>query len=409
MSPHHSNYFRYISDGPLGYTSNYRAHAKLFQTDCQLSDTNVLTSQPEIRVDDTDQGRTEGTQVARITGLKVRFQQADEKVYAVNGVSFHVEKREKIAFVGESGCGKTVTGLSLLRLLPKNAQVTGSIEINGRDLLHLSKRELRDIRGQEVAAVFQDPMTSLNPVLTIGEQLSETLSAHTKIGRNAAKVRSAELLQLVGISGGASRLKSFPHQLSGGMRQRVMISMAIAMRPQILVADEPTTALDVTTQALVLEQLCELTDQFNTSLVLITHDLSVVARIVDRVLVMYAGFIVESAASVPLYRAPAHPYTVGLLNSVQRLGANAGSYRPIEGSLPDPRTEPRGCPFEPRCEWRLPICSEEMPSLVPSFEDPDHLVACHNPVLPSEIRVGRPARRHLQNTTSAPSTPGVPQ
>jgi oligopeptide/dipeptide ABC transporter ATP-binding protein len=335
--------------------------------------------------------------VAQVRDLKIRFRRADDTVYAVNGVSFEVKRGEKIAFVGESGCGKTVTGLSLLGLLPKSATLSGSIEINGRDLFKLSKDQLRDLRGREVAAVFQDPMTSLNPVLTIGEQLSETLSAHAKIGRRDARVRSTELLQLVGISGGSARLKSFPHQLSGGMRQRVMIAMAIAMKPAILVADEPTTALDVTTQALVLEQLCNLTDEFGTSLVLITHDLSVVARIVDRVIVMYAGFVVESAPSVPLYRAPAHPYTVGLLNSVPRLGAGSG-YRPVEGSLPDARIAPIGCPFEPRCEWRLAKCKVEMPTLSSHLGDADHQIACHNPVLPSEIRIGHPG-------ASRPGTP----
>jgi len=338
--------------------------------------------------------------VADVRDLKIRFRRADDTVYAVNGVSFQVKAHEKIAFVGESGCGKTVTGLSLLGLLPKSATLSGTIEINGRNLLSLSKDELRDVRGREVAAVFQDPMTSLNPVLTIGEQLNETLSAHAKIGRRDARVRSAELLQLVGISGGSERLKSFPHQLSGGMRQRVMIAMAIAMKPAILVADEPTTALDVTTQALVLEQLCNLTEEFDTSLVLITHDLSVVARIVDRVIVMYAGFIVESAPSIPLYRTPAHPYTVGLLNSVPRLGGNATTYRPIEGSLPDARVEPHGCPFEQRCAWRLAKCKEEMPALKPHGGSVNHLVACHNPVLPTEIRLGRPEERLRRTSTT---------
>jgi oligopeptide/dipeptide ABC transporter ATP-binding protein len=334
--------------------------------------------------------------VAQVRDLKIRFRRADDTVYAVNGVSFQVNRHEKIAFVGESGCGKTVTGLSLLGLLPKSATLSGTVEINGRDLFGLSKDQLRNIRGREVAAVFQDPMTSLNPVLTIGEQLRETLSAHTKISRGDARRRSTELLQLVGISGGAARLKSFPHQLSGGMRQRVMIAMAIAMKPAILVADEPTTALDVTTQALVLEQLCKLTDEYDTSLVLITHDLSVVARIVDRVIVMYAGFIVESAPSVPLYRSPAHPYTVGLLNSVPRLGAKDAAFRPVEGSLPDARIEPRGCPFEPRCEWRLSQCKDVMPMLAPHLGVSDHLIACHNPVLPTEIRVGHPTKRQRE-------------
>jgi oligopeptide/dipeptide ABC transporter ATP-binding protein len=175
-----------------------------------------------------------------------------------------------------------------------------------------------------------------------------------------------------------------------------MIAMAIAMKPSVLVADEPTTALDVTTQALVLEQLCNLTDEFDTSLVLITHDLSVVARIVDRVIVMYAGFIVETASSIPLYRTPAHPYTVGLLNSVPKLGVNAAAYRPVEGSLPDPRNEPHGCPFEPRCEWRLAKCKVEMPTLSPHLGDAKHLVACHNPVLPTEIRLGHPEVQRQQ-------------
>ncbi len=343
-----------------------------------------------------------------VRGLVVRFRTADGTIHAVNGVSFELEAGERLGLVGESGCGKSVTNLALIRLLPRPAGRIegGSVLFEGRDLLALREDEVRDIRGRDIAMIFQDPMTSLNPVLTIEEQLVETIAAHRPIGRDEARRRAVELLRMVGIPNPEARLRSFPHQFSGGMRQRVMIAMALALEPKILIADEPTTALDVTIQAQVLELLRRLTEEHRTALILITHDLGVVAGMTDRVAVMYAGFIVESAATADLFARPAHPYTVGLLHSIPRVDERDGKELiPIEGRPPDMRELPVGCPFAPRCAWRLPVCWEANPSLQPVARGAvvdagpavtarltPHLSACHNPPTVEEARAGRPLR-----------------
>jgi oligopeptide/dipeptide ABC transporter ATP-binding protein len=330
-----------------------------------------------------------------VRDLRVRFTLLDGTVFAVNGVSLHLDAGETLGLVGESGSGKSVTSLALMRLLPPQpaAHVTGEIVFDGRDLAGLPERQMRAMRGRDLAMVFQDPMTSLNPVLRIGEQIEETIRAHRDVDTDTAKSRAAELLRLVGIADPEGQLDRYPHEFSGGMRQRVMIAMALALEPKLLIADEPTTALDVTIQAQVLELLKELTTERGTAVILITHDLGVVARMTRRVAVMYAGKIVESAPTAGLFASPTHPYTVGLLHSIPRLEGDVGLLKPIEGSPPDLRTEPKGCPFAPRCAWRLDVCWERMPDLDPiAVNGNDHLVACHNPVAPGEVELARPDR-----------------
>jgi oligopeptide/dipeptide ABC transporter ATP-binding protein len=261
---------------------------------------------------------------------------------------------------------------------------------------------MRDLRGKEIAMIFQDPMTSLNPVLTIEEQMVETIRAHRRVSRQEARERSIALLGMVGIPNPESRLRSYPHQFSGGMRQRVMIAMALALEPKLMIADEPTTALDVTIQAQVLELLRDLTDRSGTAVILITHDLGVVAGMTQRINVMYAGFIVETATTPELFAAPSHPYTVGLLHSIPRLDAERHeALIPIEGAPPDQRRAPTGCPFAPRCAWRLPVCWTDNPPLAPvvpgtrvvtSGASATHLIACHNPPTAEEAVAGRPLR-----------------
>jgi oligopeptide/dipeptide ABC transporter ATP-binding protein len=300
-----------------------------------------------------------------------------------------------LGLVGESGCGKSVTCLAVMRLLPPGGTVEeGEVRLAGRDLLAISEPEMRSLRGREVAMVFQDPMSSLNPVLSIGEQIVETLLAHGSASRAAARQRAVELLGEVGIGDPVGALQRYPHEFSGGMRQRVMIATALALRPKVLIADEPTTALDVTIQAQVLELMRRLTRESRTALVLITHDLGVVAGIAEEVAVMYAGFIVEKAAASEVFARPRHPYTVGLLGSLPRPDTRLEALTPIEGSPPDQRSEPRGCPFAPRCAWRLSECWSVMPPLAPEAdgEATDHLLACHNPVTPEEVALGRPQR-----------------
>jgi oligopeptide/dipeptide ABC transporter ATP-binding protein len=336
-----------------------------------------------------------------VRDLRVRFATGDGTVFAVNGVSLQLDRRETIGLVGESGSGKSVTSLAVMRLLPPapGALVEGDIVFDGREIAGLPEKEMRAMRGRDLAMVFQDPMTSLNPVLRIGEQVEETIRAHRRgkadrgqDGSNA-RARAAELLRLVGIPAPERQLERYPHEFSGGMRQRVMIAMALALRPKLLIADEPTTALDVTIQAQVLELLQELTSETGTALIMITHDLGVVARMTRRVAVMYAGRILESAPTGVLFAEPKHPYTVGLLHSIPRLDAPPGSLRPIEGAPPDLHEVPPGCPFAPRCAWRLEVCWKEMPPLEPANgHAQEHLVACHNPVTPAEVALARPDR-----------------
>jgi oligopeptide transport system ATP-binding protein len=339
-----------------------------------------------------------------VRDLVVRFRTRDGTVYAVNGVSFSLEPGETLGLVGESGCGKSVTNLAIMRLLPKPAGRIegGSVTLDDQDLIGLSEAEMRAIRGRDVAMIFQDPMSSLNPVLTVQEQMVETIQAHEKVSDVDARKRAIELLGMVGIPKPENRLKSFPHQFSGGMRQRVMIAMALALRPKLLIADEPTTALDVTIQAQVLELLRDLTGTYQTAVILITHDLGVVAGMTQRTMVMYAGFIVEAGTTRAIYERPSHPYTVGLLHSIPRLDRTTNEpLIPIEGSPPDQRRAPVGCPFAPRCAWRVEECWTDNPSLVArdgtsavreTGLDATHRVACHNLPTPEEAAAGRPLR-----------------
>jgi oligopeptide transport system ATP-binding protein len=339
-----------------------------------------------------------------VQDLVVRFRTHEGTIHAVNGVTFEVDEGETLGIVGESGCGKSVTSLALMRLLPKPAGRIegGTVRFDGQDLLAYSEAEMRDLRGREIAMIFQDPMTSLNPVLTVEEQMVETIQAHGKVSKDDARAKAIELLRTVGIPQPETRLKAFPHQFSGGMRQRVMIAMALALSPKLLIADEPTTALDVTIQAQVLEILKRLTDETGTAAILITHDLGVVAGMTQRINVMYAGFIVESATTIELFANPSHPYTVGLLHSVPRLDADEGSELiPIEGTPPDQRHAPVGCPFAARCAWRLPTCWESNPLLTSVTAGQDvvltgtaatHRIACHNPPTHEEAVAGRPLR-----------------
>jgi oligopeptide transport system ATP-binding protein len=339
-----------------------------------------------------------------IRDLVVRFRTHDGTVFAVNGVSFDLDEGETLGLVGESGCGKSVTNLAVMRLLPAPAGRIegGRVYFEDEDLIGLDESEMRDLRGKEIAMIFQDPMTSLNPVLTIEEQMVETIKAHKKVTAKEARARAVELLTMVGIAQPEGRLRDFPHQFSGGMRQRVMIAMALALQPKLLIADEPTTALDVTIQAQVLELLSRLAADHGTAVILITHDLGVVAGMTRRINVMYAGFVVESATTPALFAQPTHPYTVGLLHSMPRLDAQPGEpLIPIEGTPPDLRFAPTGCPFAPRCAWRVDRCWTEMPSLDPigattevitTGPEATHRSACWNRPTAAEAAAGRPLR-----------------
>jgi oligopeptide/dipeptide ABC transporter ATP-binding protein len=295
----------------------------------------------------------------RLENLRTWFHTDDAVVRAVDGVSYHVDAGETLAVVGESGSGKSVTALSILRLIP---QPPGRIEdgrvlFKGRDLLTVSEAEMRRIRGAEISMIFQEPMTSLNPVFTCGEQIIEAVMLHDRVDRRTARRRAIEMLELVGIPSPEQRVDEYPHQLSGGMRQRVMIAMALACRPSVLIADEPTTALDVTIQAQILDLLRRLQRELGMAIILITHDLGVVAEMAHRVAVMYAGQVVEYADVRSLFKRPLHPYTAGLLASLPRLGVERDSLPVIPGSVPNPAHFPRGCRFHPRCPVMVaPLC-----------------------------------------------------
>jgi oligopeptide transport system ATP-binding protein len=313
----------------------------------------------------------------QVRDLRTVFNTEDGVVKAVDGISYDVEEGETLGLVGESGCGKSVSALSLLRLIPNppGKIVSGEVIFEGEDLLKMDEDDLRHIRGNRISMVFQEPMTSLNPVLTVGRQLTEALELHLKMDRASANRRAVQLLEMVGIPEAESRINDYPHQFSGGMRQRVMIAMALSCNPKLVLADEPTTALDVTIQAQVLEILARLSRELGTAVVIITHNLGVVARYADRVNVMYAGKIVESASARDVYAKPRHPYTVGLLKSVPRLDeARRAKLEVIEGSPPDLINMPAGCPFYPRCTFRVDRCAEEMPPLMQV--DDKHLAAC---------------------------------
>ena len=312
-----------------------------------------------------------------VNDLRTYFYTQEGVVKAVDGTSYSVEEGETLGLVGESGCGKSVSALSILRLIPTppGKIVSGEIMFQGRDLLKLDENEMRRIRGNEIAMVFQEPMTSLNPVLTIGRQITESLELHQDLRGRAARERAVELLELVGIPAARGRIDDYPHQFSGGMRQRVMIAMAMSCNPKILLADEPTTALDVTIQAQILEVMARLSHEFGTAVIIITHNLGVVARYADRVNVMYAGKVIERADAHELYANPKHPYTVGLLNSVPRLDElRQEKLIPIEGLPPDLAHLPEGCSFYPRCEWRTDQCLTEFPPI--SQVEGEHQTAC---------------------------------
>ena len=312
-----------------------------------------------------------------VKNLKTQFFTQDGVVHAVNGISYTVDAGETVAIVGESGSGKSVGVMSLIRLIPQppGKIVDGEVWFDGRDLLKLSEDELRHIRGNRIAMIFQDPMTSLNPVLTIGRQITEALELHLNMSKSEARKRAVQLLEMVGIPGAEARLDDYPHQFSGGMRQRIMIAMAISLDPAVLIADEPTTALDVTVQAQIMELLQDLQRERNMGMILITHDLGVVAGVADKIAVMYAGRIVEDADVLTLYGEPAHPYTEGLLASMPRVDTKGEELYAIKGLPPSLLALPPGCNFNPRCPYKQEICLREVP---PRQEvAPGHGSACH--------------------------------
>jgi oligopeptide/dipeptide ABC transporter ATP-binding protein len=326
-----------------------------------------------------------------VEDLRVEFWTQRGTIHAVNGISFDLAPGETLGIVGESGCGKSVTSLALLGILPRAGRVTsGTATFGDRDLFKLSDRELRRVRGRDIAMIFQDPMTSLNPVLTIGRQIREALETHFDMNKTQALSRVAELLDQVGIPSPEIRLKDYPHQFSGGMRQRAMIAMALACEPKLLIADEPTTALDVTIQAQILDLLRKLVEERETALILITHDLGVVAGTCERVNVMYAGMFMETASADQLFERPRHPYTLGLLQSVPRLDAERkAKLHPIEGAPRDMLHAPQACPFQPRCRFEVEQSRLEVPPL--REVEPGHLVACFNPVPVEEWQRSRAA------------------
>ncbi|MDX6465739.1 MAG: oligopeptide transport system ATP-binding protein [Gaiellaceae bacterium] len=312
--------------------------------------------------------------------LRVEFWTRRGTVHAVNGVSFDIAPGETLGIVGESGCGKSVTSLAILGILPRAGRVTGGRALfEGEDLIGRPDRELRRIRGKEIAMIFQDPMTSLNPVLTVGRQIRESIEAHFDLDRKQAERRVVELLEQVGIPEAKRRAGDYPHQFSGGMRQRAMIAMALACEPKLLIADEPTTALDVTIQAQILDLLRALVAERDTALVMITHDLGVVAGMCERVHVMYGGMVMETGPAEDVFRSPRHPYTLGLLQSVPRLDTPRGrKLQPIEGAPRDMLRPPSACPFAPRCAYEVEQSRQEVPPLLEI--EPGHKVACFNPV-----------------------------
>ena len=326
-----------------------------------------------------------------VRDLETKFFTQDGVVHAVNGISYHVDEGETVAIVGESGSGKSVGVMSLIRLIasPPGKIVNGSVVFDGQELMDLAEEDLRHIRGNRIAMIFQDPMTSLNPVLTIGRQITESLELHMSMNRSQSRERAIELLELVGIPAAANRLDDYPHQFSGGMRQRVMIAMGLSCNPQLLIADEPTTALDVTIQAQIIDLVDRLRKELGMAIIWITHDLGVVAGMAERVIVMYSGFIIEAATVNDLYAQPHHPYTLGLLRSIPRLDeAHRERLVPIDGLPPDLLDEPSHCPFAPRCEFVVEKCWQENPPLETVADD--HLSACWRDI--SEIRLELEAR-----------------
>jgi oligopeptide transport system ATP-binding protein len=321
-----------------------------------------------------------------VKDLRVEFNTADGVVKAVNGISYTIEEGEIVGIVGESGSGKSVGVLSLMRLIPEQVGriVSGEVWFQGQDLLKLAPEKLRQVRGNEIAMIFQDPMTSLNPVLTIGKQIGESLKLHQGLDDNQAQKRAIELMDMVGLPMAAQRIHQYPHQLSGGLRQRVMIAMGLSCDPRLLIADEPTTALDVTIQAQILREIKRLQKELGMAVIWITHDLGVVAGLVEKVLVMYGGHIVERAQVDDLYDRPRHPYTLGLLQSIPHMATSAQDLTPIEGLPPDLTNLPAGCPFAARCSFVVEMCRQENPALEAVGEE--HTAACWVDVRKKEIR-----------------------
>ncbi|WP_426123870.1 ABC transporter ATP-binding protein [Pararhizobium sp. PWRC1-1] len=313
-----------------------------------------------------------------VKGLTIEIETRNGPATIVDGIDLHVDKGETLGIVGESGCGKSLTMLSMMRLLPNKIRVTkGQANFAGRDLQTMSNSELRKVRGGEVGFIFQDPMTSLNPVMRIGQQLAEPLIYHRGMSKAEARKRAGELLKLVGIPGAEDRLDAYPHELSGGMRQRVMIAIGLACNPQLLIADEPTTALDVTIQAQIVDLVKDLRDKLGMSVVWITHDLALIAGLVDRINVLYAGTVVEDAPVDALFANPSHPYTQGLLASIPKLSDERSTrLSSIGGTPPEPGRRPKGCPFAPRCPLAEAICRERVPALEGLSHGGAHRVAC---------------------------------
>jgi len=319
------------------------------------------------------------TVILEVENLHTQFKTDEGLVKAVDGINFHIHENEIVGLVGESGCGKSVTMLSVMQLIsnPPGKIVEGKINFDGQDLLKLEQNGLgmRSIRGGEIAMIFQEPMTSLNPAMTIGRQITEMLELHLDLDKQASRLRAIELLKSVGITEAATRIDDFPYQFSGGMRQRVMIAMALSCNPRILIADEPTTALDVTTQEQIFDLMKDRVSELKTSLVIVTHNLGVVARYAERIYVMYAGHIVESGSSMDIFHSPGHPYTIGLLNSVPRLDEPMGrKLVPIDGMPPNLIDMPPTCAFLPRCQYKTEKCEQESPAL--REISPNHYSAC---------------------------------
>lgn len=328
-----------------------------------------------------------------VKDLKVYFEIGHDKIAkAVDGVSFSINKGETVALVGESGSGKSVTSLSIMRLIPipPGKIVGGSIELDGQDLLSYTEKNMRKVRGEDIGMIFQEPMTSLDPVFKIENQLIESIIYHQRISKKEAKQRALELLQLVGIANPEKVLHEYPHQLSGGMRQRVMIAIAMSNNPKLLIADEPTTALDVTVQAQILKLMLKMKDSFNSSILLITHDMGVVAETADRVLVMYGGQIVEEAQVKELFLNPKHPYTAALLRTIPSLEQNMRRLPSIPGNVPPAHKFPKGCRFADRCEFAMDICRETAPALDRISDG--HQVRCHLPFMKGGQEVGEETR-----------------
>jgi peptide/nickel transport system ATP-binding protein len=299
-----------------------------------------------------------------VVDLKTYFKSMDGTVKAVDGVDFSLKPGQTLGVVGESGCGKSVTSLSIMRLVDRPGFLAGGqLMFRGRDLAKISEKEMRGVRGDEISMIFQEPMTSLNPVFTVGNQVREAITEHRKISKSDADARTVELFRMVGIPSPERRVKDYPHNMSGGMRQRVMIAMALALQPDLLIADEPTTALDVTIQAQILELIRDLRTKNNTAVLLITHDIGVVAEMADEVVVMYTGKVVEHGSVQQVLKTPKHPYTVGLLNSIPSIGQKGGRLNVIPGTVPSPLNLPKGCPFAPRCPHAMAVCREEEPAL----------------------------------------------